>query len=179
MTNDTRPSKVLAALFAAAAIVAACSSGGGGAASASAPAASAAPSASASEAPAASESASAAAGAEIKLADSSLGQIIVDGAGKTLYMFTPDEGGTPTCYDDCATAWPPLLADDAASVTAGTGLDASKITVVDRTDGGKQVKYGNWTLYYFANDAAAGDVNGQGLNEKWYVVGADGEPIKG
>ena len=179
MTNDTRPSKVLAALFAAAAIVAACSSGGGGAASASAPAASVAPSASASEAPAASESASAAAGAEIKLADSSLGQIIVDGAGKTLYMFTPDEGGTPTCYDDCATAWPPLLADDAASVTAGTGLDASKITVVDRTDGGKQVKYGNWTLYYFANDAAAGDVNGQGLNDKWYVVGADGEPIKG
>jgi predicted lipoprotein with Yx(FWY)xxD motif len=179
MTNDTRSSKVLAALFAAAAIVAACSSGGGGAASASAPAASEAPSASASEAPAASESASAAAGAEIKLADSSLGQIIVDGAGKTLYMFTPDEGGTPTCYDDCATAWPPLVAADAASVTAGTGLDASKITVVDRTDGTKQVKYGEYPLYYFANDAAAGDVNGQGLNEKWYVVGADGEPIKG
>jgi predicted lipoprotein with Yx(FWY)xxD motif len=182
MTNDTRSSKVLAALFAAAAIVAACSSGGGGAASASASvAASEAPSASASasEAPAASESASAEAGAEIKLADSSLGQIIVDGAGKTLYMFTPDEGGTPTCYDDCATAWPPLVAADAASVTAGTGLDASKITVVDRTDGTKQVKYGEYPLYYFANDAAAGDVNGQGLNEKWYVVGADGEPIKG
>jgi predicted lipoprotein with Yx(FWY)xxD motif len=179
MTNDTRSSKVLAALFAAAAIVAACSSGGGGAASASAPAASEAPSASASEAPAASESASAAAGAEIKLADSSLGQIIVDASGKSLYMFTPDEGGTPTCYDDCATAWPPLVAADAASVTAGTGLDASKITVVDRTDGTKQVKYGEYPLYYFANDAAAGDVNGQGLNEKWYVVGADGEPIKG
>jgi predicted lipoprotein with Yx(FWY)xxD motif len=94
-------------------------------------------------------------------------------------MFTPDEGGTPTCYDDCATAWPPLVAADAASVTAGTGLDASKITVVDRTDGTKQVKYGEYPLYYFANDAAAGDVNGQGLNEKWYVVGADGEPIKG
>ena len=171
MTNDTRPSKLLAALFAAVAIVAACSSGGGGAASASA-------SVAASEAPA-SASASAAAGAEIKLADSSLGQIIVDGAGKTLYMFTPDEAGTPTCYDDCATAWPPLVAADAASVTAGTGLDASKITVVDRTDGTKQVKYGTWPLYYFANDAAAGDVNGQGLNEKWYVVGADGEPIKG
>ena len=170
MTNDTRSSKVLAALFAAAAIVAACSSGGGGAASASAPAASEAPSASASEAPAASESASAAAGAEIKLADSSLGQIIVDGAGKTLYMFTPDEGGTPTCYDDCATAWPPLVAADAASVTAGTGLDASKITVVDRTDGTKQVKYGEYPLYYFANDAAAGDVNGQGLNDVWFVA---------
>ena len=171
MTHDTRASKLVAALFATVAIVAACSSGGGGASSA--PSA-AAPSASASEAPA-SASASAAAGAEIKLADSSLGQIIVDGAGKTLYMFTPDEAGTPTCYDDCATAWPPLTGE----VTAGTGLDASKVTVVDRTDGSKQVKYGNWPLYYFANDAAAGDVNGQGLNDKWYVIGADGEPIKG
>lgn len=171
MTHDTRASKLVAALFATVAIVAACSSGGGGASSA--PSA-AAPSASASEAPA-SASASAAAGAEIKLADSSLGQIIVDAEGKTLYMFTPDEAGTPTCYDDCATAWPPLTGE----ATAGTGLDASKLTVVDRTDGSKQVKYGNWPLYYFANDAAAGDVNGQGLNDKWYVVGADGEPIKG
>ncbi|HEX7347046.1 MAG TPA: hypothetical protein VF253_09660 [Candidatus Limnocylindrales bacterium] len=171
MTHDTRASKLVAALFATVAIVAACSSSGGGASSA--PSA-AAPSASASEAPA-SESASAAAGAEIKLADSSLGQIIVDAEGKTLYMFTPDEAGTPTCYDDCATAWPPLTGE----VTAGAGLDASKLTVVDRTDGSKQVKYGNWPLYYFANDAAAGDVNGQGLNDKWYVVGADGEPIKG
>lgn len=171
MTHDTRASKLVAALFATVAIVAACSSGGGGASSA--PSA-AAPSASASEPPA-SASASAAAGAEIKLADSSLGQIIVDAEGKTLYMFTPDEAGTPTCYDDCATAWPPLTGE----ATAGTGLDASKLTVVDRTDGSKQVKYGNWPLYYFANDAAAGDVNGQGLNDKWYVVGADGEPIKG
>jgi predicted lipoprotein with Yx(FWY)xxD motif len=170
MTHLTRASKSVAALFAAVAIVAACSSGGG---ASSAPSA-AAPSASASEAPA-SASASAAAGAEIKLADSSLGQIIVDGEGKTLYMFTPDEAGTPTCYDDCATAWPPLTGE----VTAGTGLDASKLTLVDRTDGSKQVKYGTWPLYYFANDAAAGDTNGQGLNDKWYVVGADGEPIKG
>jgi predicted lipoprotein with Yx(FWY)xxD motif len=173
MTHDTRASKLVAALFATIAIVAACSSGGGGATSAP----SAAPSASASEA--ASESAPAAAGTEIKLADSSLGQIVVDGEGKTLYMFDPDAAGTPTCYDDCATAWPPLLADDAAAVTAGTGLDASKITVVDRTDGGKQVKYGTWPLYYFANDAAAGDTNGQGRNDVWWVVGADGEPIKG
>ncbi len=173
MTHALRRSALPAALFAAIAIVAACSSGG---------AATAAPSVAApsSEAPsaAASSEAPAAMTAEINLADSSLGQIIVDGDGKTLYMFQPDEAGTPTCYDDCATAWPPLLADDPASVTAGTGLDATKITVVDRTDGGKQVKYGNWTLYYFANDAAAGDVKGQGLNDVWYVVGPDGEPIK-
>jgi predicted lipoprotein with Yx(FWY)xxD motif len=182
MTIDPRRSLLLPALLAVIGIVGACSSGGGATVAPAAPSAapSEAPSAAASEpaSEAPSASASAAIAAEIKLADSSLGQIIVDGADKTLYMFVPDEAGTPTCYDDCATAWPPLLADDAASVTAGTGLDAAKITVVDRTDGGKQVKYGNWPLYYFANDAAAGDVKGQGLNEVWYVVGADGEPIK-
>ena len=179
MTFDPRRSLLLPALVVSAAIVAACSSGGGATTAPSVAAPSAAPSseAPASEAPA--SSAPAAAGAALALADSALGKIITDGAGKTLYMFTPDEGGTPTCYDDCATAWPPLLADDAAAVTAGTGLDAAKITVVDRTDGGKQVKYGEYPLYFFANDAAAGDTNGQGLNDKWYVVGADGEPIKG
>jgi predicted lipoprotein with Yx(FWY)xxD motif len=181
MSLDVRRSLLLPSAVAVATIVAACSSGGGATTAPSVAAPTTAPS---SEAPASvepSESAAgspAAGGVSIALADSSLGKIIVDGEGKTLYMFTPDEAGTPTCYDDCATAWPALTADDAAAVTAGAGLDASKVSVVDRTDGGKQVKYGDWPLYYFANDAAAGDVNGQGVADKWYVVGADGEPIK-
>ena len=120
---------------------------------------------------------SAAADATIALATNTLGEIIVDGEGMTLYAFTPDTAGEPTCYDDCATAWPPLLATDAAAASAGAGLDATKLTTVDRTDGTKQVKYGDWPLYYFANDAAAGDTNGQGLATKWYVVDAAGELI--
>jgi predicted lipoprotein with Yx(FWY)xxD motif len=180
MSLDVRRSLLLPSAVAIAAIVAACSSGTGATTAPSV----AAPTTAASEAPASvepSESAAAspaAGGVSIALADSSLGKIIVDGEGKTLYLFTPDEAGTPTCYDDCATAWPALTADVAATVTAGAGLDASKVSVVDRTDGSKQVKYGTWPLYYFANDAAAGDVNGQGVADKWYVVGADGEPIK-
>ena len=178
MTLDPRRSLLLPALLATVAIVAACSSGGGATAAPSVAAPSAAPSseAPASEAPA--SSAPAAAAVELKVADSALGQIITDGAGMTLYGFTPDEPGTPTCYDDCAIAWPPLLADDPASVTVGAGLDASKLTTVDRTDGGKQLKYGTWTLYYFAQDAAAGDTNGQGLNEVWYVIAPSGDLIK-
>jgi predicted lipoprotein with Yx(FWY)xxD motif len=119
----------------------------------------------------------AAADATIDLATNALGEIIVDAEGKTLYAFTPDTAGESTCYDDCATAWPPLVVTDAASISAGTGLDAAKLTTVDRTDGTKQVKYGDWPLYYFANDAAAGDTKGQGLNNVWYVVDAAGELI--
>lgn len=168
MTISPRRSLLLPALLSIGALLVACTSSG---ASPAAPSAAPSASGAASEAPAAG-------GVELALAESSLGQIIVDGEGKTLYMFDPDAEGSPTCYDDCATAWPPLLADDAASVTAGTGLDASMITVVDRTDGGSQVKYGDWPLYYFANDAAAGDTSGQGRNDVWWVVGADGQPIK-
>jgi predicted lipoprotein with Yx(FWY)xxD motif len=185
MTIDPRRSLVIPALIAIAAIAAACSSGGGAATQAPVPSieASAAPSMAASPSEAASPAESAAAspaagGSGLALADNAKGKIIVDGAGKTLYLFLNDEGGTPSCYDQCATNWPPLTATDAASVTVGAGLDASKVSVVDRTDGTKQVKYGEYPLYYFKNDAAAGDVNGQGLNSKWYVVGADGEAIK-
>jgi predicted lipoprotein with Yx(FWY)xxD motif len=164
------------------ALIAACSSTAASpsaAPSAAAPSA-AAPSAAApsAAAPSAEASAPAAAGTTIALADSSLGKIIVDGSGMTLYMFSPDTaGGLPTCYDDCAKNWPALVAE--GTPTAGTGLDVAKLVVVDRTDGGKQVKFGQFPLYHFAADKAPGDTNGQGKGDSWYVVGADGEPIKG
>jgi predicted lipoprotein with Yx(FWY)xxD motif len=185
MSLDIRRSLVLPSVVVIAAIAAACSSGSGATVAPSVAAPSAAASEAASAAPSASAAASeaaspAGAGVSLALADSALGKIIVDGSGKTLYMFTPDDeaGGKPTCADACANNWPALTATDAAAVTAGTGLDASKISIVDRPDGGKQVKYGDYPLYYFAKDTAAGQTNGQGVGTKWYVVGADGEPIK-
>ncbi len=40
-----------------------------------------------------------------------------------------------------------------------------------------QTTYNGWPLYYFAEDAAAGDVNGQGVGDKWYVIDAEGNGI--
>ncbi len=164
-------------------VAAACSSTGGAASAppAASTAASVAPSGAAPSSAAPSEAAPsspAAAGVALAIADSTHGKILVDGAGKTLYGFTPDEAGTPTCNDQCADNWPPLLADDAAAVSLGAGLDTSKLSVVDRADGDKQVKYGEYPLYYFANDGSAGDTNGQGLNSKWYVMSPEGEVVK-
>jgi predicted lipoprotein with Yx(FWY)xxD motif len=164
------------------AILAACSSPGAASPSAVAPSVApsvAAPSVEPSVEPSAAESAppvSAATGTVV-VAESSLGQILTDAEGRTLYLFTPDEAGTPTCYDSCAENWPPLTAT--GEVTAGAGLDATKLTTVDRTDGTKQVKYGDWPLYYFAADSAAGDTNGQGVGEKWFVVAPSGDAIGG
>jgi predicted lipoprotein with Yx(FWY)xxD motif len=162
-------------------ILAACSSSGG-ASTAPTTAPTVAPSAApASQAPASAEpsaeASAAAGGGSIVLADNALGKIIVDGdeSGKTIYAFTPDTAGTPTCYDACAESWPPVTPE--GTPTVGAGLDAALLTTVDRTDGSKQLKYGDWPLYYFAGDKAAGDTNGQGLNSKWYVIGADGKLI--
>jgi predicted lipoprotein with Yx(FWY)xxD motif len=161
-------------------LVAACSSGGGTPSPSAAAPESVAPASEApsSEAPASEAPASAAAGGAVTVmvADSDLGQILVDGEGRTLYMFKPDEAGTPTCYDECEDNWPPLTVT--GDVTVGEGLDASVFSTVDRTDGSKQVKAGNWPLYFFKNDAAPGDTNGQDINDVWYVVSPAGEPIE-
>ncbi len=177
MHSTLRP---LFLVLASVALAAACSSSGTTTTAAPSVAAPAtpAPSAAAPSEPA-SEAPSAATGsATISLSTTALGDVIVEDEGKTVYAFLPDSAGTPTCYDQCATNWPPLLAEDGAALTAGTGLDASKLTTVDRTDGTKQVKYGDWPLYYFAGDSAAGDMNGQGVGTKWYVVDATAAMIK-
>ena len=169
---------LLALALPVALLVAACSSTTGASV---APAASAQPTAAATAAaggggygndnPSQAPASAATGGSTVSLADSSLGKVLVAADGRTLYGFKADAAGTPTCADACAKNWPALIATGA--VTAGSGLDASKLTTVDRPDGTKQVKYGDWPLYYFAGDKAAGDVNGQGKGDVWYVVGAD------
>jgi predicted lipoprotein with Yx(FWY)xxD motif len=118
-----------------------------------------------------------AAAADVLLADSDLGQILVDGAGNTLYLFTPDPADTVTCTGGCASAWPGLAADD--SLTVGDGLDASLFSTATGVDGGPQVSFNGHPLYHFSGDSAPGDTNGQGSGGVWFVIGADGNAITG
>jgi predicted lipoprotein with Yx(FWY)xxD motif len=159
-------------------LVAACS-GGGAASPASTAAPSAAPTAAPSE-PAASEpaaSAPVAGGPTINLGETTLGSVLVDGAGLTLYIFTADSAGASACTGDCLANWPALAGG--AAPTLGAGLDAAAFGTITRPDDGSaQVTFNGMPLYYFAGDTAVGDVKGQGLNDKWYVIGADGTPIK-
>jgi predicted lipoprotein with Yx(FWY)xxD motif len=111
----------------------------------------------------------------VLVAGSDLGDILTDAEGMTLYMFMPDENGEPTCYDDCAATWPPLEAE--GDPIAGDGVDRSLLGTVERTDGAAQVTYNDMPLYYFAPDEAAGDTNGQGVGDVWWVVSPSGDPI--
>jgi predicted lipoprotein with Yx(FWY)xxD motif len=120
--------------------------------------------------------ATAAGAVEVKVSSTSLGEVLTDGEGRTLYMFDPDKQGDSTCYDQCATAWPPLTVEGEA--TAGEGVAESMLGTTTRTDGSTQVTYNMWPLYYWQNDKAPGDVAGQAVKGVWWVVGADGEPIR-
>jgi predicted lipoprotein with Yx(FWY)xxD motif len=178
----THPRLGILLILALGAVLAACSGGGATAspAASEAPPTVAPPSEAPASVPPASEAppseAPPAGGETVAVADSTLGQILVDGEGRTLYLFTNDTAGESVCYDDCATNWPPLLAD--GEITVGAGLDASLFTTVARTDGTMQVKIGDWPLYYFAADQAAGDTNGQGVGDVWYVVSPTGEQVE-
>jgi predicted lipoprotein with Yx(FWY)xxD motif len=111
----------------------------------------------------------------LKVASTSLGEILVDGKGMTLYMFTKDTENKSNCAGGCLEAWPPLLAG--GEVTAGDGVDAALIGKGDLGDGRKIVTYNGMPLYYWKNDAKPGDTTGQDVNEVWYVVAPDGKPI--
>lgn len=116
--------------------------------------------------------ASSPAGAAVKVASTSLGPVVVDAEGRTLYLFTPDTGLTSTCSGGCASAWPPA----AGPVTAGDGVTGA-LGVTTRADGTQQATLAGHPLYRYAGDAAPGDVTGQGLNGKWYVVDGSGKAV--
>ena len=105
-----------------------------------------------------------------------LGVALTDADGFTLYGFTNDGDGQPTCNDACANAWPPLLVD---GDTLPEGLDAAVFSVVQRDDGSHQLKAGKWPLYRFAGDDEPGQTNGQGSGDVWFVVNPDGSLKKG
>jgi len=105
-----------------------------------------------------------------------LGVHLVDGAGRTLYLFDADSGGTSSCVDACATSWPPLIT--IGPPTADAGAAADKLATTARADGSMQVQYAGHPLYHFAGDQTAGQTSGEGTDGQWWIVGPDGSAIR-
>lgn len=81
----------------------------------------------------------------------------------TLYTFDKDTINTSNCSGDCINIWPPLLAD------AGARAEAP-LSLVDMSGNNKQWAYKGKPLYFFVNDAAAGDTNGNEVKEIWHTA---------
>ena len=118
--------------------------------------------------------------AAVDVAASKYGQILVDSQGKALYVFAADKSSVSTCYDSCASVWPPFLADKGATIDAMHAATASLTGTTTRTDGSVQVTYNGHPLYYYSGDKKVGDVLCQGAVDHggaWYVVDPQGNPI--
>lgn len=107
-----------------------------------------------------------------------VGQVLVDSKGLTLYYFKKDTkgNGKSTCYGSCAGVWPPLTSGGEAK--AMSGVQASMLGTIKRTDGTTQVTYAGWPLYTYAADTKPGEDKGTDLKSfgaSWYPLHPNGE----
>jgi predicted lipoprotein with Yx(FWY)xxD motif len=119
-----------------------------------------------------------ASGAIVSTAKTSLGRILVNSSGHTLYLFGKDKNGKSSCSGMCASFWPPLITT--GKPRAGTGAKASLLGTTKRADGRLQVTYNHHPLYTFKKDTKKGQTNGEGLSAfgaKWYAVSPAGARV--
>jgi predicted lipoprotein with Yx(FWY)xxD motif len=109
-----------------------------------------------------------------------LGTVVVDAQGKTVYLFAIDSPGHSACTGACLQYWP-LVAAPATLPTSLPGITGT-LGVLDRPDGAKQLTLGGWPLYTYAGDSAPGSTAGEGLNLSgglWWAVSPSGSAVKG
>src|SRR5437667_2127948 len=114
----------------------------------------------------------------VSTASTSLGPILVNSRGHTLYLFAKDRNGKSACSGSCARFWPPLLSQ--GNPTAGPGVKPSLIGTTRRSNGSRQETYNRHPLYTFALDKLAGQTKGEGnfaFGAKWYAVSARGTAV--
>jgi predicted lipoprotein with Yx(FWY)xxD motif len=161
MSAFKRAAMLTASIAAVGAMTAACSSGGYNSTAAPAPAATSA---------AAGAAQGAAQGTALVVANSStLGQIVTNSAGMTLYRFDSDTNNPPTsnCTGACQGLWPPATATGSINLT---GVDKSLVGTITRSDGTKQLTLAGWPLYTYAGDTKPGQTTGQGVGGTWFAV---------
>jgi len=93
--------------------------------------------------------------------------ILVNSQGMTLYHLSGETSAKFICTSSCVAVWHPLTAKSGSKPSG-----VSSLTVVKRPEGGEQLAYKGMPLYTFAEDKAAGEVNGQGFKDvgTWMAV---------
>jgi predicted lipoprotein with Yx(FWY)xxD motif len=109
------------------------------------------------------------------------GEHLVDGQGKSLYVFDKDPPQGSSCTDDCARLWPPLAASESDTVGTNASAQANRLgTPYVRLDGSRQVIYADRALYRYEGDANPGDTKGNNLSSfggRWCLVSPSGLPL--
>ncbi|WP_427135231.1 COG4315 family predicted lipoprotein [Pseudarthrobacter sp. S9] len=114
----------------------------------------------------------------LKTGSTSLGTIVVDGRGMSVYHFDKDTANTgkSTCNAGCAALWPAVKATSSTPAAAGV---TGKVGTITRDDGSLQVTVNGLPVYTYGKDTAAGDVQGQGVGGVWWAVTPAGDKVAG
>ena len=117
--------------------------------------------------------------AKVGAAKSALGQIVVNGTTRTLYVFEKDRNGHSACYGPCATYWPPLLSKGKPVALPGT--QQGLIGTTRRANGAQQVTYAGHPVYEYVGDTKPGQTTGEGLTDfgaAWDAISPAGMTIE-
>src|SRR5438132_13148108 len=117
-------------------------------------------------------------GAIVKVVQTQYGNVLVDGNGRALYLFTRDRAPLSQCYGACAGRWPPFLTK--GKPVAGREARADLLGATRRRDGSSQVTYRGHPLYYYIGDRRPGQVLCQDVEEfggRWYVLTRRGSAV--
>ncbi|MER6809740.1 hypothetical protein ABT299_10705 [Spirillospora sp. NPDC000708] len=105
-----------------------------------------------------------------------LGPVLVDGKGRTLYVFAADPPNRSTCSGACASIWPPATSQGRPGTSGGAQPDM--LTTIARSDGPRQIVYAGHPLYYYQADTGRGDAQGQGITQfgsPWFALTPQGQ----
>jgi predicted lipoprotein with Yx(FWY)xxD motif len=97
--------------------------------------------------------------AVIDTRSTSIGMVLTNSQGRTLYWFSPDTATASKCYGACASYWPPVIGKPAAGPGASLPTGFGTIT---RSNGQLQATYDGHPLYTYAADTSAGMTTGNG-----------------
>lgn len=111
----------------------------------------------------------------VRVAKTKLGRILVNGQGRTLYLYMKDRGAKSACSRRCSQVWPPATVS--GEPTAGPGVAAAKLTTTRGADHRRQLVYNGHPLYTLTADVRPGQINGEGFLGTWYVISAAGNRI--
>jgi predicted lipoprotein with Yx(FWY)xxD motif len=106
----------------------------------------------------------------LKTAKTSLGTVLTNSKGFTLYWFAIDTPTSSKCTGSCTTFWPPVIGTPQAA--PGVTLPG-KLGTITRSDGSLQATYNGHPLYTFDGDKSPGQTSGNKVNGSgglWYAV---------
>lgn len=109
------------------------------------------------------------------------GEYLADGRGRALYLLESESDGESMCYERCAERWPPATVRGGQLPEIQGGVERDLLGTTQRRDGGTQLTYGNYPLYYYHRDSDPGDIRGQAVDDRWgawYLVTPDGRPLE-